>query len=36
MIAYIQGKISEKYPTHVIIDVGGMGYENKNLLNHLC
>lgn len=29
MIAYIQGKISEKYPTHVIIDVGGLGYEVK-------
>lgn len=29
MIAYIQGKISEKYPTHIIIDVGGMGYEIK-------
>lgn len=29
MIAYIQGKISEKYPTHVIIDAGGLGYEVK-------
>ncbi len=29
MIAYIQGKISEKYPTHVIIDTGGLGYEVK-------
>lgn len=29
MIAFIQGKIAEKYPTHVIIDVQGVGYEIK-------
>ncbi len=29
MIAFVRGKIHEKYPTHVIIDVNGMGYELK-------
>ncbi len=29
MIAFVKGKIHEKYPTHVIIDVNGMGYELK-------
>lgn len=27
MIAYIEGKIVEKEPTHVVIDVGGVGYH---------
>jgi holliday junction DNA helicase RuvA len=27
MIAYIDGKLTFKDPTHVIIDVGGIGYE---------
>jgi Holliday junction DNA helicase RuvA len=27
MIAYIDGKLTFKDPTHVIIDVGGVGYE---------
>lgn len=29
MIAYIDGKLAFKDPTHVIIDVGGVGYEIK-------
>ena len=29
MIAYIEGKIVEKDPTYVIIDVNGLGYELK-------
>lgn len=27
MIAHIQGKITEKTPTHVVIDCGGIGYH---------
>jgi Holliday junction DNA helicase RuvA len=27
MIAFIEGKIAEKEPTHVTIDVGGVGYQ---------
>lgn len=33
MIAYLEGKFVEKDPTHVIIDIGGMGYEVKISLN---
>jgi len=33
MIAHIEGKIAEKYPTHVVIDIGGLGYEVKISLN---
>ena len=33
MIAYIEGKIAEKDPTYVIIDVNGIGYELKISLN---
>jgi len=29
MIAYIDGKLAEKAPTHVIIDCGGVGYLIK-------
>jgi Holliday junction DNA helicase RuvA len=27
MIAFVEGKIAEKEPTHVIVDVGGIGYH---------
>ena len=27
MIAYLRGKLIHKEPTHVIIDVGGIGYQ---------
>ena len=27
MITYIDGKLAEKHPTRVVIDVGGLGYE---------
>lgn len=27
MIAFIKGKIAEKEPTHVVLDVGGIGYH---------
>ena len=27
MITQIQGKLVEKYPTHVVIDCQGLGYE---------
>ena len=27
MIAYLKGKLAHKEPTHVIVDVGGIGYE---------
>lgn len=27
MITQIQGKLVEKYPTHVVIDCHGLGYE---------
>lgn len=26
MIAYLEGRLSEKHPTHVVIDVGGVGF----------
>ncbi len=29
MIAFVEGKIAEKEPTHVVIDVGGVGYQIK-------
>ena len=29
MIAHVEGRLVEKYPTHVITDVGGLGYEIK-------
>jgi len=33
MISYLKGKLAYKDPTHVIVDVGGMGYEVKISLN---
>ncbi|MFC5269202.1 Holliday junction branch migration protein RuvA [Adhaeribacter terreus] len=33
MIAYIDGKLTYKDPTYVIIDVGGIGYQIKISLN---
>lgn len=33
MYAYIKGKISEKHPTHVVIDNGGIGYYLHISLN---
>ncbi|MEP1096288.1 MAG: Holliday junction branch migration protein RuvA [Cyclobacteriaceae bacterium] len=33
MITYLKGKLAYKDPTHVIMDVGGMGYEVKISLN---
>lgn len=33
MIAYLEGKLVEKDPTFVIVDVGGMGYHVKITLN---
>ena len=33
MYAYIQGKLAEKSPTHVIIDVNGIGYQINISLN---
>lgn len=33
MITYLKGKLAHKDPTHVIVDVGGMGYEVKISLN---
>ncbi len=33
MIAYIDGKLTYKDPTYVIIDVGGVGYQIKVSLN---
>ncbi len=33
MIAFIEGRIAEKEPTHVIIDVGGVGYHINISLN---
>ncbi len=33
MIAFIEGRIAEKYPTHVVINVNGLGYEVKISLN---
>ena len=33
MIAYLKGKLVHKEPTHVIIDVGGVGYQASISLN---
>lgn len=33
MIAYLEGKLAVKEPTHLIIDINGMGYEVKISLN---
>ena len=33
MITYLKGKLAYKDPTHVIVDVNGMGYEVKISLN---
>jgi Holliday junction DNA helicase RuvA len=33
MIAYLRGKLVHKEPTHVIVDVGGIGYEATISLN---
>ena len=33
MIAYLKGKLAHKEPTHVIIDVGGIGYQASISLN---
>lgn len=33
MFAYLKGRLAHKDPTHVIIDVGGVGYEVKVSLN---
>jgi Holliday junction DNA helicase RuvA len=33
MIAYLRGKLVHKEPTHIIIDVGGVGYQASISLN---
>ena len=33
MITYLEGKISEKDPTYVVMDIGGIGYYVKITLN---
>ena len=33
MIAYLRGKLVQKEPTHIIIDVGGIGYQASISLN---
>lgn len=33
MIAYLEGKLVDKDPTYVIVDVGGIGYQVKITLN---
>lgn len=33
MIAYLRGKLVHKEPTHVIVDVGGVGYQASISLN---
>lgn len=33
MIAYLDGKLTEKDPTYVLVDVGGIGYHVKITLN---
>ena len=33
MIAYLEGKLTEKTPTHVVVDCGGVGYFVKISLN---
>ena len=30
MISFLKGKLVQKYPTYVVIDVGGMGYHWVN------
>ena len=27
MYAYIKGKLTQLFPTHVVVDVNGVGYE---------
>ena len=34
MIAYLKGKLIEKDPTHVVIDVSGVGYFVKISLHN--
>jgi len=33
MIAYVRGKLVHKEPTHVVVDVGGVGYQASISLN---
>lgn len=33
MIAFVQGKFEEKHPTHVVVNMQGLGYEIKISLN---
>ena len=33
MIAYLRGKLVQKEPTQVVIDVGGIGYQASISLN---
>ena len=33
MIAYLEGKLAVKDPTHIVIDINGIGYEAKISLN---
>ena len=33
MIAYLRGKLVHKEPTHVIVDVGGVGYQSSISFN---
>ena len=33
MITYLKGKLAYKDPTHIVVDVGGVGYEVKISLN---
>ena len=33
MIAHLTGQLLHHAPTHVIVDVGGMGYEGRILLH---
>lgn len=33
MISYLEGKLTEKDPTYVLVDVGGIGYQVKITLN---
>lgn len=33
MIAYVKGRLIEKYPTHLVVDVGGIGYHLLISLN---
>ena len=27
MIAYLEGRLAEKHPTHFVVDVGGVGFH---------